>query len=71
MADTIVFCLSSFLIVMAIFGSYRIKWLTSEREKLRDADIEKYRLLPSFSNCFDKFWIWDINKFLPENEMDK
>jgi hypothetical protein len=44
---------------------YRNQWVCTVRNKLIESDWERYHLLPGYDIMMKKFWVWDIEKFLP------
>ncbi len=49
-----------------IFMLFRNKWVYNQRIKLLDHDSIKYRKLPDYDTMLNTFWIWDVNKFIKE-----
>ena len=45
----------------------RNDWVCNQKIKLLFNNRKKYDKLPSYDYMFCKFWIWDINKFIKEN----
>lgn len=59
-----------FLILTNILCFYifiRTDLVYNYRVELLYSDRNKYLLLPSYNEMMYKFWIWDFDKFLPEN----
>lgn len=62
----------SFMILMNILFFYiliRNDLVYNYRVELLYSDRNKYLLLPSYNEMMYKFWIWDFDKFLVEQEV--
>jgi len=64
------FIVSGFIPVFLLFILYRNYWVYNKRVGLIDYDFPKYKDLESYYSMFFKFWIWDIDKFI-KNENNK
>lgn len=49
-----------------VFMLFRNKWVYDQRIKILDSDLSKYRKLPDYDTMLNKFWIWNVDKFIKE-----
>ncbi len=55
------------VMVYAIFGMIRNEWVYHQRIKLRDNDYSSYEKLADYNTMCNKFWIWNIRRFIQES----
>lgn len=66
----LIFYFIVWLIFILQFGVIaRINLIYNYRVELLYSDRNKYLLLPSYNEMMYKFWIWDFDKFLVEQEV--
>lgn len=46
----------------------RNDWLYAECQKLLWSDLNAYERLPSYEDMLFQWWVWDIRKFVQEEE---
>ncbi len=54
-------------ILVCFFALMRNNWVYSVRVRMIHEDFEKFKRLPSYDHMMSRFWIWNVNKFLPRN----
>ena len=54
------------LICFCLFLLFRNSWVCRVRVNMIYNDHDKYEELPSYDAMLWRFWIWDVNKFLPK-----
>lgn len=54
------------LIFLIILSLFRNDWVLNERTKLLNLDFNKYKKLEDYNTMFLKFWIWNIEKFIKD-----
>ncbi|WP_145538714.1 hypothetical protein [Yersinia alsatica] len=56
-----------FALFICMFMIYRNDWVFKVRtEVLHKQGYEIYSALPSYEIMLRSFWVWDVNKFLPD-----
>ena len=46
------------------FMLVRNEWVYDQVTRLLWTDYETYKRLPDYKTILNRFWVWDINKFL-------
>ena len=52
--------------LFCLFMLCRSEWVYSQRTKLLYSDYDKYKKLPDYDIMVNKFWVWNVNKFIKE-----
>ncbi len=61
-----IFCMIACLIYP--FALIRNLMVYVYREKCALESMEKYERLPSYDEMFNKFWVWNFDKFLKDDK---
>lgn len=56
-------------IVLVIFGMIRNEWVERKRVELIHCDYSAYLKLVSYDTMMWKFWVWDVYKFVGEDDV--
>ena len=48
-----------------IYCLIRNDWVYRVRIRMIDTDYELYKKMPSYDYMMHRFWVWDVNKFMP------
>lgn len=62
----IVSCVLVFLLFFFIILFFRNEWVYMKRIDMSNTNYYLYNKLPSYYTMLLKFWIWDVNKFIKE-----
>jgi len=65
------FIINGIIPVFLLFMLYRNYWVFNKRNNLIYDDFPKYKKLESYYSMFLKFWIWDINKFIRNEDNER
>lgn len=64
----ILFSLCGLGLFACSFMLARNKWLYVNVLKMLQEDYERYELLPRYEDMLNKFWVWDLNKFIKSQQ---
>jgi len=65
---SIFWCLAFLTVCIIFFLLFRNDWVYRKRVYLIFNNPDAYDKLPEYSTMIFKFWIWDINKFIPDDK---